>query len=108
MGLGVLPEELEQLHPTGRTETMAGFTFMESRLPEQGESAARKVWWSYEAAAPRSIVTLDDSSEVITRSIRRTLDEALLLDPRQRFGAYTVTDVADFREKRHEAGHAHR
>lgn len=99
VGFGVQPEALQTLRPTRRRATLAGFEFSE-RLPVAGdEGDVRELWWSSEASAPLRVS--HRGSEMTVKSLRAAGDAALLLDPRQRFSAYTMMDIADFREAHH-------
>jgi len=102
VGFGVQPESFARMRPTGRSETLGGFSFVENQLPEPGGDEVREVWWSREAAAPLRVSTLARHSEIVLQSLRPNVDESVLLDPRHRFPAYAVLDVADFREQHHE------
>jgi len=107
VSLGVEPETLGQLEPTGRARSIAGHRAVEMRLPRGAGGRIRELWWSDEAAAPLQIAIEDGTSrrEISVHRLRLGADESLLRDPRERYPDFAVMDVADHREKRHEAAH---
>lgn len=108
VALGFEAEHLSALRPSGKAQESAGFRFAET-LPVNGaEGKVRELWWSDQAAVPLIMVLVDGAtrSQVQVRSIRRDVDSALLRDTRERFPAYSVMDVADYREKHHESSDA--
>lgn len=102
VSLGVPPEALQALRPTGRKATLAGFEFSERLPAEDGEGDVRELWWSDEASAPLRVAQARNGSYIVVTSLGASVDAALLLDPRRRFPAYVVMDIADFREAHHE------
>lgn len=110
VGLGVEPELLARLEPTGRVRTIAGHRAIEKRLPAGASGPVRQLWWSDEAAAPLRVTIEDGASsrEIRVRSLKLHADESLLRDPRERYPDHAVMDVADHREKHHEKAHQRR
>jgi hypothetical protein len=105
VSLGVQPEALQALRPTGRKATLAGFEFSQRSPAEDGEGDIRELWWSDEAAAPLRFANGRNGTSTVVKSLATSVDAALLLDPRRRFPAYVVMDIADFREAHHQPAH---
>jgi hypothetical protein len=99
VALGVGPDALQGLTRSGRVERRFGFEFSEWRSAEG--APARNVLWSDEALLPWRISLEGDSSLVEVTSLRRGLERQRLIEPRERLPAYSVIDVADYREVHH-------
>ena len=106
VAMGVEPEALDRMEPTGRSRLIAGHRAIEKRLAPGTSGRIRELWWSDEAAVPLRVSIEDGSSrrEIRVRSLRRAADESLLRDPRERYPDYRVMDVSDYREKHHSPG----
>jgi hypothetical protein len=104
--LGVAAERLTTLQPTGRRLQRWGFEFVELRSDAPG--ADPPLWWSDAAAIPLHLAGDSPLSLADVRGLRRGVDEALLVDPRERYAGYREIDVADAREAHsdHVAGGA--
>lgn len=108
VGLGVEPEALVELQPTGRKQLLSGISFAELRASAESKSTTRELWWSDEAAAPLRIMAERGPARLETRvrSLRRQVDPLLLRNLRERYSGYKVMDVADYREAHHDDGHS--
>ena len=108
VALGVEPEALTELQPTGRKQVLSGITFAELRAPAESKSRIRELWWSDAATAPLRIMAEQGPTrfETRVRSLRRQVDPLLLRDLRERYSGYKVMDVADYREAHHDDGHS--
>jgi hypothetical protein len=98
---GVRLDELQRLSRTGRSERHFGFEFVEWRSPTEAVDEA--VWWSDEAALPWLVSGGARRTVLQVSSLQRGVDRARLQEPLARFTGYRVMDVADYREKHHEA-----
>lgn len=116
--LGVDPDLLALLEPTGGSETLAGVQFRHFVNKTDGASQpSTEIWWSDSAALPLRIIQRKDNEEWIQEiaSIEWTRDEALLAEPHSRFPQYAEMDYVDWQEEAHESfhegvaklGHAH-
>ena len=101
VGLGVDSSALQVLELTGRTQRRFGFEFVEWR--SAAGAPPRELWWSDEAAAPLRVAGIRPESVVEITSLRRGVERARLIEPRERFARYSVMDVADYREAHHDA-----
>jgi hypothetical protein len=96
--VGVTPEALAALSPTGRQEVLGGVVFAEY-APAGGGGAGSSIWWSTAVFAPLRVEADDTSPRLVVKAIRTSVDGSVLADPRLRFPRYAVIDVADFREQ---------
>lgn len=98
--LGVPPEALARLRPTGRTRRAHGLALVEYRRPVGQTGSIRELWWSPAAAIPARVV-LDGPAPVtveLTR-VEQGVAAELVADPRARFPDHAVVDVADGDER---------
>jgi hypothetical protein len=101
LGIGV--ETLQRLEPTGRTLNRFGFDFAELSAREGESVPVREVWWNGEAALPLRVSRDGAGPRVDVRALRPGVDRERLSEPRQRFSEYALMDIADYREKHHDA-----
>jgi hypothetical protein len=99
--IGVQHEGLQRLSRTGRSERHFGFEFVERRSPTGAGDDA--VWWSDEAALPWLVSGGERRQVLRVTSLQRGVDRARFREPLERFPGYRVLDIADYREKHHEA-----
>jgi hypothetical protein len=104
LGIGV--EALEGLVPTGRREQRFGFDFVELNARAGSSVPVAEVWWSDDAALPLRVSRGTPALHVDVRALRRGVDHERFAGPRGRFSAYALMDVADYREKHHDAAPA--
>jgi hypothetical protein len=95
-------EALESLEPTGRRERRFGFDFLELNAAA-GSTRPAQVWWSEDAALPLRAVRGAPPLRFEVRALRRGVDRERFAEPRQRFASYSLLDIADYREKHHDA-----
>lgn len=98
--LGVSPDALARLRPTGRTRRAHGLDLVEYRRPPGQPGPIREIWWSADAAIPARVV-LDGAEPATLRLVRIERGAAAdkLADPRVRFPDHVVVDVADGEER---------
>jgi hypothetical protein len=101
--LGVGTDTLQQLEPTGRSLNRFGFDFSELSVAAGESSPLQEVWWSAEAALPLRVSRAGAGQRAEVRALRPGVDRERFAEPRQRFSAYLLMDVADYREKHHDA-----
>lgn len=99
--VGVRVDELQRLSRTGKSERHFGFEFAEWRSPTEADDQA--VWWSDEAALPWLVSGGALRGVLQVSSLQRGVDRAVLQEPLERFTGYRVMDIADYRERHHEA-----
>jgi hypothetical protein len=107
VSLGVEPEALRDLLPTGKRQVLNDIAFEQRDRPKDVQARVKELWWSDEAALPLRVV-IDDgpaATEVVTRSVERQIDESRIRDMRDRYPGYTVIDIADYREEHHDDAH---
>ena len=107
VSLGVESEIFPVVVPTGKREKLDGFEFEQLRRRDGTQGRIREIWWSGEAALPLRVMIDDGPSkiEVVVHAIRRKVDASVLRDMRERYPAYTVMDISDYREKHHDDAH---